>query len=65
MGLKNFVKYDTCDGNQTLGHVVGGCKTALDEKRYNWRYDSILAVLLNFIKRDKKTKKSTTTLKVI
>ena len=33
-GLKNL-KCDICDGNQTLGHVVGGCKTALDEKRYN------------------------------
>ena len=56
MGLKNFVKYDICDGNQTLGQVLGGCKTALDEKRYNWRYDSILAVLLNFIKRAKNIK---------
>ena len=34
-GLKNFAKCDICDGNQTLGHVVGGCKTALEEKRYN------------------------------
>ena len=48
-GLKNVAKCDICDGNQTLGHVVGGCKTALDEKRYNWRHDSILAVILNFI----------------
>ena len=29
---------------------MGGCKTALDKKRYNWRHDSILAVPLNFIK---------------
>ena len=48
-GLKSVAKCDICDGNQTLGHVVGGCKTALDEKRYNWRHDSILAVILNFI----------------
>ena len=32
---------------------MGGCKTASDEKRYNWRHDSILAVLLNFIKTTK------------
>ena len=55
-GLKNFAKCDICDGNQTLGHVVGGCKTALDQKRYNWRHDSILAVLLNVIKTAKKHK---------
>ena len=35
-GLKNI-----CDGNQTVGHVVGGCITSLNEKRYNWRHDSI------------------------
>ena len=29
---------------------MGGCKTALDKKRYNWRHDSILAVPLNFTK---------------
>ena len=28
-GLKNFAKCDICDGNQTLGHVVRGRKTAL------------------------------------
>ena len=55
-GLKNFAKCDICDGNQTLGHVVGGCKTAIEEKWYNWRHDSILAVLLNFIKTSKNIK---------
>ena len=38
-GLKNSGKCDICDGNQTLGHVVGGCITSLNEKRYNWRHD--------------------------
>ena len=31
-GLKNFAKFDIRDEDQTLGHIVGGCKTALDEK---------------------------------
>ena len=35
---------------------MGGCKTALHENRYNWRHDSILAVLLNFIKTAKTIK---------
>ena len=34
-----------CPNCQTLGHVVGGCTTALVEGRYNWRHNSIL---LNF-----------------
>ena len=55
-GLKNFAKCDICDGNQTLGHNLGGCKTALDKKRYNWRHDSILAALSNFIKTAKNIK---------
>ena len=55
-GFKKFAKCDVCDGNQTLAHVVGERKTALDEKRYKWRHDSILAVLLNFIKTAKNIK---------
>ena len=35
---------------------MGECKTALDEKRYNWRHDSILAVLFKFIKTAKSIK---------
>ena len=45
--LKNFTKRDICDGNQILGYIVGGCKTALGENWYNYRH-SILAVLLSF-----------------
>ena len=55
-GLQNFAKYDICDGNEILGHVVGGYKTSLDKKRNNWRHDSIVAVLLNFIKTAKNIK---------
>lgn len=31
-----------CTNPQTLGHVMGGCKVHLKEKRYNYRHDSIL-----------------------
>ena len=31
-----------CNKNQTLGHVVAGCKTSLREKSYNYRHNSIL-----------------------
>ena len=36
-----------CKNPQTLGHEVGGCKVHLNEKRYNYRHDS---VLLNILK---------------
>ena len=36
-----------CQTPQTLGHVVGGCKQALKDGKFNWRHDS---VLLNFTK---------------
>ena len=38
-----------CHSAQSLGHVVAGCKTALEQLRYNWRHDSILACLGSFI----------------
>ena len=41
-----------CHNVQTLGHVVGGCKTFLEELRYNWRHDSILQSICSFIPRN-------------
>ena len=41
-GVSNNAVCLFCHENQTLGHVIGGCKVALHEKRYNWRHDSIL-----------------------
>ena len=35
--------------SQSLLHVVSGCKVHLDEGRYTWRHDSILATLLSSI----------------
>ena len=28
--------------NETLAHIVGNCKTALDESRFDWSHDSVL-----------------------
>ena len=41
-GITNSASCLFCDKIQTLGHVIGGCLTALEEKRYNWRHDSVL-----------------------
>ena len=56
--LKNMVLWgkatiDTCfacKGNsQSLLHVVSGCKVHLQQGRYTWRHNSILATLLSSI----------------
>ena len=39
-----------CDKQQTLGHAIGQCETALLGPRYNWRHDSILLNIYKTIK---------------
>ena len=39
----------SCLQPQTLQHVVSGCKIHLKEGRYNWRHDSILKTIADFI----------------
>ena len=38
----NHSSCSVCLQPETLNHVVAGCKTYLDKKRYNWRHDSVL-----------------------
>ena len=40
------------DQQQTRGHGIGGCETALLESRYNWRYDSVLLNIYKTIKSE-------------
>ena len=56
--LKNMVMWgkaamDTClackENSQSLLHVVSGCKVHLQQGRYTWRHNSILATLLSNI----------------
>ena len=56
--LKNMVMWgkatiDTClackENSQSLLHVVSGCKVHLQQGRYTWRHNSILATLLRSI----------------
>ena len=42
LGISNSSTCIFCDQQRTLGHVIGGCETALLESRYSWRHDSIL-----------------------
>ena len=38
---------------QMLGHVVAGCSVHLNEKRYNYRHDSVLLNIVKPIKAQK------------
>ena len=49
-GITNSFTYAFCDQQQTLGHAIGGCETALLESRYNWRHDSVLLNIYKTIK---------------
>ena len=43
----------------TTAHILGACKTALDQGRFTFRHDSVLSVLLSFIKEFLKSYKVT------
>ena len=49
-GITNSSTYIFCDQQQTPGHVIGGCKIALLESRYNWCHDSIRLNIYKTIK---------------
>ena len=52
-GTTNDSTCPFCDKQQTLGHVIGGCQTALTESRFNWRHDSILLHLYKTVNSQK------------
>jgi hypothetical protein len=46
----NNIKCPLCQNSQTLHHVLNFCKTMLDQGRYTWRHDSVLAYLASLFK---------------
>ena len=48
-GITNSPKCLFCSEKQTLQHVVSGCIISLNEKRWNWRHDSILINIARFM----------------
>ena len=63
--LWKYVSVATCAlcGNDpcTLHHILANCKTALNQRRYNWRHDSVLtflkSILEDFLKLQSKSSK--------
>ena len=41
-GKRNNDKCQLCGNRETTFHVLNGCKVALEQKRYNFRHDSII-----------------------
>ena len=50
LGIINSPTCIFCDQQETFGHFIGGCETALLESRYNWRHYSILLNIYKTIK---------------
>ena len=48
-GIATTPKCLFCNENQTLQHVISACKVSLNEKRWNWRHDSILLNIARFM----------------
>jgi hypothetical protein len=40
---------DLCGNYETMNHVLSGCPTALNQGRFTWRHDSVLARIATFI----------------
>lgn len=45
-----------CQSQETLQHVVSGCKSALEEGRYTWRHDSVLLAIAKMLTSSKENK---------
>ena len=43
----NNIKCPLCQNNQTLHHVLNFCKTMLEQGRYTWRHNSVLAYIFS------------------
>ena len=50
-GIVQSPKCLFCNENQTLQHVVSSCLVSLNEKRWNWRHDSILLNIARSLKK--------------
>ena len=50
MGKVQSPLRSACKKPQMLGHVVAGCSVHLNEKRYNYRHDSVLLNIVRSIK---------------
>ena len=54
--LKRWNKINTdkcllCNGRQTQLHVLNNCVTAVNDGRYTWRHDSILYIIMYYVKQ--------------
>jgi hypothetical protein len=49
-GYVDDVKCWQCGADETLEHVLCGCKVALSEGRYTWRHNKVLEVMVEAVK---------------
>jgi len=53
-GLREHTSCHLCGGRGTTAHILSGCKTALQQGRYRWRHDQVLAVLADSLEKERK-----------
>ena len=59
-GLIEDPAYQLCGARATMAHILSACKTALQQGRYRWRHDKVLAVLADILERERKQKQPRT-----
>ena len=57
-GLTEDPSCHLCGGRGTMAHILSGCKTALQQGRYRWRHDQVLAVLADSLEKERKQKRA-------
>lgn len=53
-GLSEDPTCSLCGARATLRHILSSCKTSLQQGRYRWRHDQVLAALADILERERK-----------
>ncbi|XP_060082431.1 uncharacterized protein LOC132561748 [Ylistrum balloti] len=57
-GLLEDPACSLCAGRGTLAHILSGCRVALQQGWYRWRYDQVLAALADILEKERRQKRS-------
>ncbi|XP_060071428.1 uncharacterized protein LOC132551319 [Ylistrum balloti] len=57
-GLLEDPACSLCGGRGTIAHILSGCRVALQQGRYRWRHDQVLAALADILEKERRHKRS-------
>ena len=55
-GMSDDPSCSLCGSRASMGHILSACKTALQQGRYRWRHDQVLAALADCLEKERKQK---------